>query len=87
MKKQKTIKAWVYCDRHNPPRWKWFCFPFLGVKMEGSTKTSTGAKCAAKRTIERLSCKATVKILWPSKCGIKISKERVLALQRGEKCN
>ncbi len=65
MKKQKTIKAYVHLDSLNPTRWKWFCFPFLNVKMEGSTKTPMGAKYAAKRTIERINCEAEIKILWP----------------------
>ena len=66
MKKQKTIKAWVYFKGFNTIRWGWWCYPFLNVKMTGETKTPNGAKRAAKRTIEKLNCKAEIEILWPS---------------------
>ncbi len=67
MKKQKTVKAWVFLKNMNTTEieWEWFCFPFLGVDMRGITRTPSGAKRAAKRTIERLGFKASVKILWP----------------------
>jgi hypothetical protein len=65
MKKQKTTKAWVYLKSLKPIEWTWFCFPFLNVKMEGTTKTPSGARRAAKRTVKRIGHKAEVKILWP----------------------
>ncbi len=64
-RKQKTIRAWVYCKNIRPACWQWWCYPFVNVKMEGDTKTPIGAQRAARRTIERLGCKAKIKILWP----------------------
>lgn len=63
---QKTIKAWVYLKSFSPICWQWWCYPFVNVKMEGSTGTPIGAQRAAKRTIERLGFKAKVKILRPT---------------------
>jgi len=65
MKKQKIVNAWVFLKCIDPIKWEWFCFPFLRVRMTGHTKTPTGAKRAAKRTIERLGYKTNIKILWP----------------------
>lgn len=66
MKRQKTIKAWVYLKNLSPLCWEWWCYPFLNVKMTGETKTPIGAQRAAQRTIERFGFKAKVKVFRPS---------------------
>lgn len=66
MKKQRIIRAYVYKHSLDPVCWKWWCYPFLNVKMGGSTKTPMGSKRAAERTIKRLDCEPKIKIFWPS---------------------
>lgn len=63
--KIQTIKAYVYLEKVKPTLWKWVCFPFVNVRMEGTTRTPIGAKRAAKRSIKRIGHKAEVEILGP----------------------